>query len=134
MNELIQNYLKSFKLHVGTKTTDKVLHEFLADVYEFFFKAMHTIQEKRQDLWLDKSIDCKTASESMMTLLESEKEVLESMIKEKNSCGMDNLLRWLVDELEGLMGTAKGFIEEEEDEIEEPKDLPKIWAIKIAKK
>lgn len=130
MDQLLSNYLKSFKIHVGTKTTDLVLHEFLAKVYELQFDIVHTILEKRQDLWLDPSIDCDKASSSMMTLLESEKSILEGMIKEKNSIGMDNMLRSHLDNLESLIGTAKGFVEEEEEDIEEEKlpikEMPKM--------
>lgn len=128
MEQLLQNYIKSFKIHVGTKTTDLVLHEFLAKVYDNFFNNLHTILEKRQDLWLDKSIDCDNASKTMMELLESEKSLLEWLVKEKNSIGMDNLLRWLMDNLEWLIGTAKWFIESEIEEDNE--DKPKLW-IKI---
>lgn len=123
MEQLLQNYIKSFKIHVATKTTDKVLHDFLADVYGFFFDVIHTLSEKRQDLWLDPSIDCDKASSSMMTLLQSEKDVLEKMVKEKNSYGMDDQLRTLLNTLEWLMGTAKWFIE---DEKEEKSEMPKL--------
>lgn len=125
MDKLLQNYIKMFQIHVGTKTTDKVLHEFLADVYDNFFNTLHTILEKRQDLWLDPSIDCDKASSSMITLLESEKSILEEMVKEKNSVGMDNLLRTHLDTLEGLIGTAKGFVEIEEEKEDDEK--PKLW-------
>jgi len=64
-----------------------------------------------------------------MTLLESEKALLESMVKDKNSFGMDNLLRTHLDEIEGLIGTAKGFLEKEEvgpKDNKELKDMPKL--------
>jgi len=50
MEQFLQNYLKSFKIHVATKTTDIVIHEYLAKVYEFMFDVLHTVSEKRQDL------------------------------------------------------------------------------------
>lgn len=129
MDKLLQNYISSFNTHVGTKTTDIVLHEFLAKVYEFNFNALHTISEKRQDLGMDESIDCDVAAEEMMKVLESEKAILEGMIEENNSYGMDDLLRGLMNELEWLIGAAQGFVKEEEiedeTETEEPKEEKK---------
>ena len=112
--QLITNYIDSLKLHVGTKTTDIVLHNFLKDVYELLFVIVHDISEKEQDLWLEDSIDCEEATSDMMDILENTKEYLETRIKEKNTPWMDNLLRSLVDQLEWLMGTAKGFSKDED--------------------
>lgn len=112
--QLITNYIEILKLHVGTKTTDIVLHNFLKDVYELLFVILHDISEKEQDLWLEDSIDCEEASTDMMEILDSTKEYLESRIKEKNSAGMDNLLRSLVDKLEWTIGTAKWFTKDED--------------------
>lgn len=132
MKTLLQNYIDSFLIHVATKTTDKVLHEFLADVYEFKFKVLHTIAEKRQDLGLDEAEDCDVATKEMMTLLESEKSELERMVKESNSIWMDNLLRGLLDELEWLIGTAKWFVKQEMEE-EEPEEEPEEETIPTTK-
>ena len=112
--QLITNFLDSFKAHVATKTTDIVLHQFLEKVYEFEFKVLHTISEREQDLWLEDSMDCEEATSEMMSVLDNTKEYLETKIKEKNTPWMDNLLRSLVDELEWLYGTAKGFTKDED--------------------
>lgn len=125
MEQLLMNYLKSFKIHVATKTVDKVLHDFLADVYELLFDILHTVSEKRQDLWIDAKIDCDKAVMSMITLLESEKSILEWMVKEKNSIGMDDLLRSHVNSLESLIWTAKWFQEKEEEYKEETSKVMK---------
>lgn len=127
MDQLLQNYLKVLKLHFGTKTTDLFLHQYLETVYTKFFEVLHTISEKRQDLSIDPSIDCDKASLSVCTLLESEMEILESMVNEKNTKGMDNLLRSLLDDLEFLYGNAQGFKKEEMEGDMWDSEKPKLW-------
>ena len=130
MEQLLSLYTKMLKLHIGTKTTDLLFHQASEWFYDLGFKLFHTISEKRQDLGLDPSIDFDDAGSSAMSILEAQKEIIEGMIKEKNSAGMDNLLRALADELEFAIGTAKGFVKEEEkeeiEEIDDSKELPKL--------
>ena len=38
------------------------------------------------------------------------------MVEENNSVGMDNLLRGLIDSLEGKIGDCKAFLEEEAED------------------
>lgn len=113
-------FLAVFIDHVLTKTVDATFHEFSAKAYETLFSVAHKIAERRQDLGLDKHEDCADAAISTIEAIEKAKETVEKMVKETNSVGLDNLLRGIVDELEGLHGNAQAFLAKEE-EAEEPK-------------
>ena len=45
-------------------------------------------------------MDCSIAAQKTYDAIEDTKEILEAMIDKKNSVGMDNLLRGLVDKLD----------------------------------
>lgn len=118
MDKLFQFYKRMLELHIGTKTTDIVFHKASEDFYSTLFDCFHQISEKEQDIKLVNPIDCDVASKEAYDLIEQAKEEIESMIEEKNTPWMDNLLRALVDKLEFDCGTARGFLEEEDDETE----------------
>ena len=111
-------------LHIDTKTVCSQFHEKSADGYEFAFDLYHTVREKRVDLWLDKPEYEEKAYKQYYDYLMSIKIILENMVKEKNSVGMDNLLRGKLDELEWHIGNAKAFLSEENDEYEVKKENP----------
>lgn len=125
MNELFNLYRAVLIAHIGTKTTYSQFHEKSEGWYELLFEVFHSIAEKRQDIEIDKPLDEEKVVQETYDNIEKAKKLVESMIKEKNSPGMDNLLRWLVDKLEWACGNARAFIEEEKDEYETKKVLPK---------
>lgn len=122
MSEIFALYKLVLLNHIRTKTTCPLFHEKSEDFYNLLFDVFHEIMEKRQDLWLDETADENTAYKSTYEAIEKVKTSLESMVKESNSVGMDNLLRGLIDKLEFACGTARGFIKEEEEEKEESPD------------
>lgn len=124
MNELFNLYRAVLIAHIGTKTTYSQFHEKSEGWYELLFEVFHSIAEKRQDIEIDKPLDEEKIVQETYDNIEKAKKLVESMIKEKNSPGMDNLLRWLVDKLEWACGDSRSFIEEK-DEYETKKVLPK---------
>jgi DNA-binding ferritin-like protein len=109
-------YLKVLQNHIATKTTYSQFHEKSESFYDTLFDVVHSIWEKRVDLWLDTTSDEETIVQETYGLIEEAKNIVYDMIKEKNSIWMDNLLRWLADKLEFDCGNARAFIEEETDE------------------
>lgn len=101
--------------HIETKTVNNLFHEKSQDFYELLFDCFHTISEKKQDIWEDNPADCDKAIQDTNNALNEVKSILETMIEEKQTVWMDNLLRWLVDKLEFAIWNAKWFIEEEEE-------------------
>ena len=124
MDKLFNLYKQVLLAHIATKTTEPLFHEKSEEFYELLFKCFHSISEKRQDNGLDYTGKCSIHIKNTYEALESAKEEIEKMISEENSTGMDNLLRWLADELESACGSARGFLEEEEEEPEEPEEAP----------
>ena len=109
--------------HIETKTVFSQFHEKTEAMYETLFDTFHQIAEKRQDIEVDSPADEETAPQEVYDLIEEAKTIVEAMVKEKNSVGMDNLLRGLVDKLEFQCGNARAFINEEKDEEEAPKKI-----------
>lgn len=109
-------YLKVLQNHIATKATYSQFHEKSESFYDTLFDVVHSIWEKRVDLWLDTILDEETIVQETYALIEEAKNLVYDMIKEKNSVGMDNLLRWFADKLEFDCGNARAFIEEETDE------------------
>lgn len=119
MDKLLSLHNLLLKLHIKTKTVCSQFHEKSAAWYEFAFDVFHELSEKRQDLWLDAPAMEETAYQEYYDNLLLIRWILESMVKEKNSIGMDNLLRGKLDELEWHIGDAKAFLSEDKDEYEE---------------
>ncbi len=118
MEELFNLYKQVLLAHIQTKTTCPLFHEKSAAFYELLFEVFHTISEKRQDLGLDKAPDEYQLVKQTYDNIEKAKASLEAMVKEKNSVGMDNLLRGLVDKLESECGNAKALLAEEQEEVD----------------
>lgn len=116
--KLLLTHNDLLKLHIRTKTVCSQFHEKSAAWYEFAFDAFHKLAEKRQDLGIDAPADEDSSYQSYYDYLLILKSVLNDMVKEKNSTGLDNLLRGLIDELEWHIGDAKAFLNEEKDEYE----------------
>lgn len=108
--------------HLATKACYSQFHEKTESTYETLFDIIHSIGEKRVDLWLDTIDEEETIVQDTYDLVDEAKTILESMVKEKNSIGMDNLLRGLCDKVESECGNLRAFIEEEKDEYEEEKE------------
>jgi hypothetical protein len=82
MDNLFELYKRMLKIHIATKTTDKVFHEATADFYSTLFDAFHQISEKNQDLEIDES-ECKCdVAEEAYDILEEAMATLEDMIEE----------------------------------------------------
>lgn len=121
--KLFELYKKVLIAHIESKTTYSQFHEKTQEFYELLFECFHSISEKKQDLGLDKPTDDETLTKQVYDSLEEAKSYLETMIKWKNSVWMDNLLRGLCDKLENACWNAKAFIEEEQEEVKEPKKV-----------
>ena len=125
MNELFSLFQKVLLAHIGTKTVYSTFHLKSQGWYELLFDIFHEISEKRQDLKIDDCSDEETVIQDTFENLTKTRDILESMVKEKNSVGMDNLIRSLIDRLESAIGDASAFIEEESDEKEEKNPMRK---------
>lgn len=116
----------SFNIHVGTKTIDKVFHDFTAEVYEFIFKVRHLVNEKKQDIDVDKPVpSLEEAKNEIYDIIEKTKIELEQLRAEELSIGMNKLTEDLIDDAETLCGTAKWFLPREEEgmEVEEGTEI-----------
>ena len=116
MEELFNLYKNVLLAHINTKTTEPFFHQKSEEMYDLMFKVFHLVSEKRQDNEIDSSGDCDEHIQTTYDSLNKAKDILEGMVKEKNSVGMDNLLRSLLDELETACGNARAFINEEKEE------------------
>lgn len=104
--------------HIATKTSYPLLHEHTKKAYELAFDCFHKIGERMMDLDLKDPLDDDEAVEQAYKDMEDLKQALYDMIKEKNSVGMDNLLRGLADRAEDICGDLKGFLNTENEEYE----------------
>lgn len=118
MDRLFELYKRVLIAHILTKTNKPLFHEKSAEFYELLFEIFHSISEKRQDIMVDAPGECDVLVKETYDSLEEAKKIIEGMVGEKNSIGMDNLLRGLSDKLEFACGNARGFIEEENEEME----------------
>lgn len=123
MKDLFSAFKNLLDIHIAVKTTYPLLHEHTEKAYEFAFDCFHQISEKRQDIQLDKSMDDEEAVKQAYKDMEDLKQALYDMVKEKNSVGMDNLLRGLADKAESICGDLRGFVEQEKDEYEPKKTV-----------
>jgi len=112
--------------HIATKTSYSQFHEKSAEFYELAFDCFHLIGEKMQDLELKDALDNEDVFNQSYKDLIDLKDALNEMVKEKNSVGMDNLIRSLIDRTESACGNARAFIEnEKEEEPKKGKLMPK---------
>ena len=127
LDQVFALYKKALLAHIATKGTASQFHEKSAEFYEAIFDVFHAVSEKRQDLGLSEPMDCGEAGKVAYDALSETLSIVEDLIKEKNSVGMDNLLRGLADKLEGHIGDACAFLEEEEEDEyeEEPEEVEK---------
>lgn len=123
MKDLFSAFKNLLDIHIAVKTSYPLLHEHTEKAYELAFDCFHQISEKRQDLQLDKSMDDEEAVQNAYKDMEELKKVLYDMVKEKNSVGMDNLLRGLADKAESICGDLRWFVEQEKDEYEPKKTV-----------
>lgn len=79
--------------HIATKTSYPLLHQYTKGAYELAFECFHQIGERMQDNELKDAIDDEEAVQQAYKDMEDLKKALYDLIKEKNSVGMDNLLR-----------------------------------------
>lgn len=115
METLLQLYVKMLKLHIATKTVDITFHQVSEWFYTLLFDVFHQIAEKRVDTQEDKPVDCEKAGKEAYDILEKAKDIIEDMIEESQTYGMDDLLRSHANSLETACGTARGFVEEEDE-------------------
>ena len=111
-------FQRVLEIHVKTKTKDIVFHDFTKSVYEKLFDVFHNIAEKGEDI--KKGLpaeDVQAMKNETYELVEHVKELVDGM-KDKHSTGMDDLIRGLVNDLETLCGTARGFTVEKEEAME----------------
>ncbi|MBW7954663.1 hypothetical protein H3C61_02520 [Candidatus Gracilibacteria bacterium] len=107
----LKAYLEMLEIHIDTKTSDLVFHEKTGDFYEKLFEIAHSIGERYVDL------DGKLRDDSLDLKKQKSLEILKSLLKDiedfgennKLSYGTDDLLGGIADDLEDLIGTAKGF-------------------------
>lgn len=116
LDNLFELYKKVLLIHISTKTKDKVFHEFTGEVYEKLFDVFHHIGEKMQDIEQDTYDlgDVQTMKDNTYDYIEEVKDIVNGM-KDQYSTGMDDLVRSLVNDLESLCGTARGFTEKQEE-------------------
>ena len=118
MDQLFTLYKRLLLNHIKTKTICPLFHSKSEEFYSLWFDVFHELSEKRQDLWLDSTADEESVYQDTYDIMMQIKTMLEGMVKEKNSVGMDNLLRGLIDKVEFSCGNAKAFVKGEEDEYE----------------
>ena len=123
MKDLFSAFKNLLDIHIAVKTSYPLLHEHTEKAYELAFDCFHQISEKRQDLQLDKSMDDEEVVKQAYKDMEDLKQALYDMVKEKNSVGMDDLLRGLADRAESICGDLRGFVEQEKDEYEPKKTV-----------
>lgn len=116
VSQLFDLFKVTFVSHIETKTICPTFHPKSAEFYEILFEIFHQVAEKRQDIGEDEPADEETAIQDTYDSLIEAKGILEAMVEENNSVGMDNLLRGLIDSLEGNIGDCKAFLEEEKEE------------------
>lgn len=123
LEKLLKFYIEILKIHIWTKTQDKVFHEFSWEVYKKLFDVFHLISEKFEDIdkW-EYYCSLQTSKNRLYDVVEEVKELIDTE-KDKHSTWMDDLIRWLVSDLEWLCWTARWFTEEMEDDIDEEEKI-----------
>lgn len=106
-NRLFELFKIVLLAHIQTKTVCPLFHEKSQDFYELLFDCFHQISEKKQDIEEDKPGNEEELIQSTYDSIEEAKKIIEDMVKEDNTIGMDNLLRGLHDKLEFACGNAR---------------------------
>ena len=128
MQKLFKIYKRLLEIHIATKAKDVVFHEATAKAYDQAFSAFHSLSEKYYDLEEDilgVGDDCEAMKKEAYELVENLKEELEGM-KDTVSTGFDDEVRGLINSTESICGMLRGFVKEEEEEVEDKKEEPKI--------
>ena len=105
-------YIEMLKIHINTKTTDIVFHKATEEFYEILFKVAHEIWEKYVDLWgkvIDTNLD-KQKNRAYELIDSLRKDIQEYAKNNEITLGTEDLLGSLVNDLENIQWTAKGFI------------------------
>jgi hypothetical protein len=113
--------------HISTKASYSQFHEKSASAYEALFDAFHSIAEKRVDCEIDILDDEEGVVQGTYDAIEEAEKIIETMTKQNNSIGMDNLLRGIADRLEGVCGDMRAFVSEEADEDKDKTESK--WAL-----
>ena len=120
-------------VHVSNKGTDPTHHEF-TNIYNDILVIAHDIGEKLSDI--GEPLETSTNEEFRQSVYDSIEELkteIEDFVStDKPTIGADNMLRGIVDDLEGLCNKANSFIVECEQEEETPETEKKeIKPLKI---
>lgn len=115
-------YTQVFKIHLSNKGKDPTHHQFTADAYDQLFEVMHLIGEKLADT--GEPILTQTNEEfrkEAYDVIEGLKKEIDNYIgNDKPTIGADNMLRGIIDKMEGLCNVSNSYIVEcEEDEMED---------------
>ena len=119
LQKLLALYIESLKIHIWTKTQDLVFHRFSEEVYNKLFDTFHLLAEKLEDLDKGQYYSSLQGSKNRLYDIVEEVKALVDGEKDKQTSWYDNLVRTLVDDLENLCWSARGFYEEEETDEEE---------------
>ena len=134
-NRLLKIYTRLLEIHIATKTTNSPFHRDTETAYNTAFDCLHLIAEMKQDLQMDNSLTCEEVAQETYNLVEEIKDILKENIDW--DIWMDNLVRWLYQDVNSICWTLRGYVKEEkeegyEEEQEEPKEIKKeIARIKI---
>jgi hypothetical protein len=114
MEKLFELFKVVLLAHIKTKTVDSLFHEKSQAFYELLFDCFHQISEKEQDISPNME-DAEPLISDTYDALEEAKTIIEKMVKNDNTIGMDNLLRGLADKLEFACGNALALVKEEKE-------------------
>lgn len=115
MDQIFKLFKVILDAHIKTKTVNSQFHEKSQEFYEVAFNIYHELFEKMMDTEAIEppSDPAKTMNDAYFAL-ESIKEILNTMVKKKNTVGMDNLLRGLIDKVEFNCGNARAFLNDKD--------------------
>lgn len=116
MEELFKIYKRLLAIHIATKCAPEAepFHRKTEDAYNTLFSVFHTISEMRQDIEEDEPELVSDVAIEAYDLVEQAKGIVEKMVKSNKDLGMDNLLRWHYETLNGVCGNLRGFINDKD--------------------
>lgn len=114
---------KILTTHVSNIWTDPTFHEFL-NIYNKILVIVHDIGEKSAAIWEPiETILNEDARQEIYDTIDEFKIEIEDYIKaDKPTIWADNMLRWIVEQLEQLCISAYWFIEEDNQEDDDSDD------------
>jgi len=112
--KLFELYKVVLMAHITTKTICPTFHPRSAEFYEILFDVFHELGEKYQDTGIDDPANEETAIQDTYDSLVEAKDILTKLVG--GDVGTDNLVRGLIDKLEGHIGNCRAFLEEEKEE------------------